>query len=207
LSVEKRNILLSNTAENFPYAGHSGGRDRNIPNSDPAKHAALLQRKFEEAYRQNNLLKPEQVAAIQMKEGIYLEFSGQADCDLAAKSLENVPSGIRLLKLQKDETHIEKALVYVPKDKSSLFLNKIHQYEESAGVKNAKLLNSIGDIQLAVLDSFWTGKKDSIPEKRQVWCEIWLRVDGEAYEKTDSAFQDACSSLKIKTKKEIIIKI
>jgi hypothetical protein len=71
----------------------------------------FLQRKFEEAYGQNKLLKPEQVAAIQMKEGIYLEFSGQANCDLVAKSLENVPSGIRLLNLQEDESHIEKAVV------------------------------------------------------------------------------------------------
>jgi hypothetical protein len=201
LSVDKQNILLSNTAENFPYAA-SGRRDKpNIPKRDPARHAAFLQRKFDEAYKQNKLLKPEQVAAIQMKEGIYLEFSGQANCELIAKSLENVPSGIRLLNLQEDENNIEKALVYVPKDKSRLLLNKIRQYAESAGVKNAKLLNSIDDIHLAVLDSFWTGKKDSIPDKRQVWCEIWLRVDGEAYEKTESAFRAACSSLKIKTKK------
>jgi hypothetical protein len=172
--------------------------------SDHIAHAELLRREFNAAYEQNEQLKANQVAAVRMKDGIYLEFSGQEKCDLVAKSLENIQSGIRLLNLREDEKHVVRATIHVPEKKLSLFFNKLDQYVESSGKKNKSLLESIENLQLAVLDSFWVGKKSAFPDKKQVWYEIWLRVDKDTHEETEEAFRSACATLKIKTKEKTI---
>mgnify|MGYP000255442785 CR=1 FL=1 len=45
--------------------------------------------------------------------------------------------------------------------------------------KNQKqcIVSSIENIKLAMLESFWVGKHDTIPTDDPVWCELWLRYD------------------------------
>ena len=66
------------------------------------------------------------------------------------------------------------ATVYVPAGKERYFLTKLEKYiaEETAGgnPKNMPLVNSIEDVKLAVLDSFWTDSPDLMPGQHQQWC-------------------------------------
>lgn len=80
------------------------------------------------------------------------------------------------------ETKQVKAIVYVPDGKEVHFLNKVRAYgtevsKKSGNPKNNDLISSIEDISLAMLDSFWTGKIDDMPDEEAKWCEVWIRYD------------------------------
>lgn len=209
MAAIKRNILLSNTNESLPFVskGTPGGKKK-IPTRDEQRHANIIRNKFEKAYGQSFTQK--QVAAIQYGEGTYLEFSGQEGHDLAIGSLENLTVGIRLLNIRVDkESDVIKATVYVPKGKEPYFIQKVDEYltersPKSGARKNQALINSIEDVKLALLESFWISKSAPIPTTAPVWCEIWLRVTGNDFDSVESIFRDACKQLAVKTNEDSI---
>ncbi len=201
MPVDKKNIFLSGTIEPLPYTSKSTpGAERVIPSRDVAQHANYLKRRFEEAYAQNKSLTQQQVAAIRYKEGVYLEFSGQHSHDLVVKSLENIQAGIRLLNVRKDDDII-KATVYVPDGKESQFIKRLEQYVSEVTHKgeprHKDLINSIENVKLAFLDSFWVGNKEDVPTETPVWCEIWLRVEGDQYDEIETLFVATCNEIGI----------
>jgi len=155
-------------------------------------------------------LTQEQIAAIHYKDGMYLEFSGAQNYDLAVKSLENISSGIRLLNV-KTENDTIKATVYVPSGKESIFLNKVQAYADSSlsgdRLKNNDLISSIENIKLAILESFWIGKYEDIPQDSvSAWCEIWLRHDSKFIkEDVIRSFTDQCAILQIVVQNDSIV--
>lgn len=204
MAVQKKNIFLKNTIEPLPYAGQGKpGPQASIPNREnPVAHGVVLTRKFAEAYEQNKNLNADQVAAIRYKNGVYLEFSGQVNHDLVVKSLENVSTGIRLLNVQpRSEDGVIKATIYVPEGKEAYFINRFEKYltvaHEHGKLPNKDLINSIENIRLAMLDSFWVGKRESMPSRTPVWCEIWLRTDDNSIDSIEEAFEDSCRQLEI----------
>ncbi len=203
MPVEKKNIFLSGTIETLPFTSKSNpGSDRIIPGRDPAQHANFLRRRFAEVYAQNRALTPQQVAAIRYKEGVYLEFSGKQNCDLVVKSLENIRAGIRLLNVRIDQIDDTiKATVYVPEGKETFFINRLEQYSSTATIqdkpKHENLINSIEDVKLALLESFWVGERNDIPTENPVWCEVWLRIDDNQYERTEASFSELCTLISI----------
>lgn len=82
-----KNIFLSQTAELLSYSSVSRPIGSNYPHRTTTSHANFIQRKLRECYAES--LTQRQVAAIRYKEGVYLEFSGASQYDLAVKSLEN----------------------------------------------------------------------------------------------------------------------
>lgn len=211
----KRNIFLTDTKEALDYVSKSAFGEKNYPYRDnPYQHANFITRKIQECKSQNESrvtgLTKEQVAAIHYKDGMYLEFVGAQDHDLAIKSLENRNSGIRLLNV-KTENNITKATVYVPNGKESIFLNKIQAYADSSvtgdKIKNKDFVSSIENIKLAVLESFWVGDKDHMPTDNQsVWCEVWLRYDLKStVDIVTNSFIEHCNAHQIIVKTDKII--
>lgn len=203
MAVDKRNIFLESTKDVLPYVSGSKPFKRKFPlRSDPAAHGAFISRKLQECKEQS--LSQKQVAAIRYKEGTYLEFSGASEHDLNIKSLENRQQGIRLLTVKNDGDTI-KATVYIPAGKESYFLKKVEAYgetvESSTKPKNNDLIRSIENIKLAVLNSFWLGDENDIPEDVPVWCEVWIRYDGpqnsECIGMVESNFKACCEQLNI----------
>ena len=213
MAVEKKNIFLRQTVETMPYTSTSRPIGTNYPKRTVATHAAFIQRKLQECY--TNSLTQRQVAAIRYKEGTYLEFSSAKGHDLAIKSLESRKSGIRLLNVREDEeSDIVKATVYIPAGKESFFLKKVETYaseQTSKGSpKNNDLVRSIDDIKIAMLDSFWVGKPETMPEDVPVWCEIWLRYDfnnnnSKAWKETEENILSICSEHQIHIDEKHII--
>lgn len=195
MSVDKKNIFLSGTIESLPFTGKGGGGSPIIPKRDTTRHAKYLKRRFEEAYANDRKLTQRQVAAIRHKKGIYMEFAGQQNHDLVIKSLENISVGIRLLNVKKDDDVI-KATIYIPEGKESYFINRLNSYmtevTEKRNPKHKNFINSIEDIKLAFLDSFWIGKKNDMPTDTPVWCEMWLRVDNNQYDQIEAKFYEKC---------------
>ncbi|MDD4296232.1 MAG: S8 family peptidase [Ruminiclostridium sp.] len=203
MPVEKKNIFLKGTGTPLPYKS-SGYGSKTIPSRDPVQHINYLKQRFTDVYAQNANLKTQQVVAIRYKEGVYLEFSGKENHDLIIKSLENVRNGIRLLNVRIDtEDNKTKATVYVPDGKESYFINRLEMYlatsieTQGEKIRYKDLINSIENVKLAFLDSFWFGNKNDIPRDIPVWCEIWLRVDDERYDEIESLFGGLCKDLNI----------
>ena len=218
MTIEKKNIFLEKTAETIKYTS-SGFNSSRYPNRDVSFHASILKQKLENCLIQ---IQQEEQSNENIKKGFYLEFSSAPNFDLATKSLENIQKGIRLLNVQEKDKKTVTATVYVPKKEENHFLNKIKDYgsklNEKGKPKNNDLISSIDDIKLASLDSFWTSKKELLPDKQAEWCEIWLKYDFNKKDKrsisaVEKDFQTLCKKydIQINDKKvcfpELIIKL
>ena len=74
---------------------------------------------------------------------------------------------------------ITRATVFIPSGKQENFLKKIRKYAEEdtkkGKPKNADLVQSVEDMRLAVLESFWRDDLSLLPQGAMAaWCEIWL---------------------------------
>lgn len=209
MAVEKKNIFLSATIKSYLYRAQGklieGPR---IPQRNPLQHAMSLKTELTAAYRKHSTLTPQQIAAIKYKDGICLEFSGKKGHELIVKSLENRTVGIRLLNVKEDtENDIVHATVYVPKGKESFFIKRLDEYAESANLEKPRyhdLINSIEKVRLAVLESFWIGKKEDMPVTAPLWCEVWIQTNNDE-EDIARVFSDICMSLQIPVSKKSIL--
>ena len=172
--------------QGFTSAKQGGGPPR-LPNraSRPA-HAAKLEAKFMQAWKQ---VGDQQAASVNTRDGCYLEFRSAPQSDLALKSLENRQSGIRLCKVspvKSQDSGIEsRALVFVPSDKRSYFIKKFRQYgqeikEGRRNPDNQPLVAPIEDIVSAVLQDFWTDESHPLPGDEADWIEVWIAIGGAA---------------------------
>ncbi len=194
-----KNIFLQGTASPLPYTAQAQRANPNYPDrNDPDAHAKIISRKLQESRAQD--LTQKQVAAIRYKDGLYLEFSGATQYDLAVKQLENLQKGIRLLNV-KDDGNTVKATVYIPAGQETYFLEKVQAYgmpiKDGESRKNSTLINSIEDVQLAMLDSFWFGDAKAMPGEAPVWCEIWLRFERNDSSDAELDFTACCNTLGI----------
>lgn len=191
-------ILPDALAQPIRYSPGSKPFGTNIPNRNRTEHALMLQRKFEEVRTTNaGILNERSAVSLPTRTGTYIEFRGASNYDLMFKSLESTTSGIRLLNVRDKENPnglIESfATVYIPHGKENVFLNKLHDYAnpqkdnvkttdlgEIKTPKNANLINSIEDISIAVLGSFWTDSYEKFPSAQFDWYEVWLKIDENA---------------------------
>jgi len=203
MNSKKKNIFLSKTVERMPYISDSHPIERRYPQRITLSHAEYIRRKLNECYKES--LSSKQVAAIREKDGLYLEFSSANNYDLAIKSLDNRNEGIKLLNVHENESTI-KATVFIPRGKENYFIRKVDAYAteitKSGKPKNNDLVSSIEDIKLAVLESFWIGKPDSMPRETPMWCEIWLRFDylrdnTNTVEVVENSITSVCSNFAI----------
>ena len=125
MAVDKRNIFLPDTVETVPYSSSQGGGNFRLVERDVRTHAELIKRRLLRSYAEDNAQR--RATAIRYRDGVYLEFSGAPDHDLAIMSLEDRRLGIRLLNVQRDD-NVTKALVYIPAGKESYFLRKVEAY-------------------------------------------------------------------------------
>lgn len=187
-NIKKKNIFLKNTIDAMPYNSTSSNAQKKIPQRNIKSHAKMIEEKLHNCYEQLSI--QQQAVSIKFNDGIYLEISGACGYDLCTKSLESKKNGIHLLNIHNDiETKTVKAIIYIPFGKETYFLNKIEAYAnektKSGKPKNNDLINSIEDIKLAILESFWKGDLNTIPDNKPVWCELWLRFDSN-YENKES---------------------
>ena len=174
MAVNKRNIFLEQTRESLPYTSGPARFNRNFPTREnPMAHATYIEKKLRQC--NSETLEPKQVSAMRYKQGVYLEFSSKEGFSLNTKSLENLKKHIRLLNVRQEGT-VEKATVYIPAGQEAYFLEKVQTYAESIGnggnPKNNDLVRSIEDVKIALLESFWVGKRVGILQKQS---EIFLQ--------------------------------
>ena len=207
MAVEKRNIILSDITERMAYKSSAHPITKKYPvRQNYAAHAGNVKRQYNSVIRQ--ALDQRQVAAIKMK-GTYAEFSGVAGLELATKSLENRQAGIRLLNVQ-TINGVMKATVYIPEGKEDFFIKRMDAYAsettKSGKPKNQDLIGSIENIKLALVDSFWTDKLETLPTDIAINCEIWLRyevkkTDSEPWNSVEEEFHNICDEIGVSVDK------
>jgi len=159
---------------------------KKIPLRNPIEHGAKIRSQMEKAWRMAQKISDDRSAVSSpTRDGMYLEFASAPDYELVTKSLEDIKAGIRLLTVREihgggddDKKTITLATVYLPSGTEAKFLEKIRRYTEEqtdkGKPKNEKLVNSIEDIRLAVLESFWQDDLNLLPKEEAEWCEVWL---------------------------------
>ncbi|MCK5117410.1 MAG: S8 family peptidase [Candidatus Aegiribacteria sp.] len=182
-------IFLHGPSRTEGFTNPRRGHTPRFPTRDRAEHSALLERRIEETWQSFDNQQDRRRHAVAHVEhhGAYIEFESDPGYELVVKSLEDIRSGVRIQNVRivgDEEEQLTLATVYVPNNKRGHFLNKIRKYEteETRGgnPKNQRLINSISDIRLAVLESFWrTNEQNLIPCYDPEWVEIWLNSDSD----------------------------
>jgi hypothetical protein len=173
----------SDTREDYSNP-RRGGEGPRLRLQDRPTHAQDVTQKLQAAW--NDAMNRRAVAHAD-RQGVYLEFASEPGFDLYLKSLEARRSGIRLLNVKIDGpagSEITRATIYVPQSKSSFFIQKALAYanqdnppkaDGTTTPKNADLINSIGDVRAAILESsFWQDTIARIPTATPDWVEVWL---------------------------------
>jgi hypothetical protein len=182
-------LFISNTGipQSFTTPPRIGG-EPNYPERNISEHGNKLVGLFNDII---SVYTTQVSANVRDDEGFYVDFIGAKNHDLTIQSLENLPSKIRLSNIKNIDGEIS-ATIFLPKEKQDFFLNKINQYllpvSQNENPKFAKLVNSIEDIKLSAIKSFWNGSESTIPREEKVWCEVWLINQKNA--KTDSVIRE-----------------
>ncbi|MDQ8185809.1 S8 family peptidase [Pelagicoccus sp. SDUM812002] len=169
------------------------------PQERSVEHGQQIRRKFDEAWTNAG----NQTAVGQAtRDGVYLEFVSEPAIELMYQSLEDMASKkVRVVnvrkKLDSDNNERTYATIYVSNDKRSLLSNKLEAYLVSdtpgGAPKNGPLVNSIGDIKAALLESFWTDSAP-MPDEEPEFVEIWINQDSD---EAQESFESSCGEVGI----------
>jgi len=202
-----RNIYLNEISESLKFKSvRPGGGGGKYPKRENRRaHGDYIEQQFIKAWDEGLKRNPKKnVVSTSTKSGIYLEIKGKEGYDLLTKSLEDVRQHVRLYNVKKSENEVVSCTVFVPDNKRDFFLKKIKKYKESK--KGEQVIDTIENIELAFIEALWIGNKESIPEDKPIWCEIWLMVEvGEDIEEVISEFYKICEANNIPYKKQKII--
>lgn len=208
--MDRPHLFPGKTGQNkdYTYAGQGGGPRLDLPTGiSRVKHGQKLKGEVEDCVKEAKTGPP---AAAKAK-GTTLQFESNEGLKLALKSLERLQSGIELL----NSRIIDKvmfATIFVPEGKESIFLNAFERYcyeddfrSGEAKPKNKKLTESISEIRLATIKSFWTDKHELPPVKDVHSFEVWIRRSKEGRTGDIVDFQTRASNAGINTTERSIV--
>jgi hypothetical protein len=168
------------------------GRNPGVPTNDRNTHGANLDGQYQAVLNQYTQIEANREQPITEDVGIYVEVVSAENCKLPLDSLDNRDFKLCAHKITENR---EIATVFIPELRRAAFHKKVRQYLDpekdgkpnKAGEvfpKNHNLLDSISEIRLANLKSFWTDPDEFYPTDPDtaVWWELWLK---------DSANHDA----------------
>lgn len=204
-------LFLPDIKDPIPFTSNSTRGETNIPERDRITHSQRLVNRFNQVWGEEEAVKNQRAAiAIKTRGGTYLEFKSQQGFNLATKSLEDIRQGVRLLNIRERDNETF-CTVFIPAGKENLFLDKINQYADdtkntkTGNPKNKNLVNSIEDVQLALLESLWTDPLDLIPDITPRWCEIWLRHENNDAQAVITSFIEILVENEIEYKPNYIL--
>lgn len=213
--VHYKHLIISDQVTTDKFKTPKGGSDNTlIPQRSRAHHSQKLLHQFEQIWRESKSINQGRTAqSIPSNHGTYVQFTSALDHDLVTKSLESISNGIRLLNIQEeiiDDHKQTKAVVFIPHGKENYFVRKIEKYkDENVGntnnPKNAKLVNSIEDVSLALLEGLWTDNRALLPRDSKKWCEVWLNISNDELEQFVTNFSEVLSNLGIAAKPNYIV--
>ncbi|MBZ0144628.1 MAG: S8 family peptidase [Rhodocyclaceae bacterium] len=174
----------SAAAEAYTYPREVRGPGFSVPDRSRAEHGERLRVALAKARETlADLGQRRSAVGIAEDRGVYLELESDPGFELMLKSLDRARDGIELLAVrERGDTMI--ATVYIVEGQLAKLERLIVAYETETTrfgkPKNKKLVESISEIRLAVLESFWTDEEALLPASgTPIWWEVWLRVGGD----------------------------
>ncbi|EMX6285283.1 S8 family peptidase [Providencia rettgeri] len=171
------------TDENFK--SKKIGRSVVVIGQDRRRHGNLLTEQYNTLIHYYEQNREETKALITPDIGIYVQIISVEGSPLPLESLDN--RDFKLYNCQVINNR-EVALVFIPEQRRSVFLKKIEQYLDPSKdsplnryghsyPRNHTLIDSIAEIKLADLSSFWTDPPELFPENKNdnIWWELWLK--------------------------------
>jgi hypothetical protein len=176
----KRHILIDGFVSNEDFRSKKTGRNPVIPLLDRLSHGQYLVTRYTELINQFETHRTQIENPITEDVGIYVEIIGVSGCELPLDSLDT-SRDFKLRACHKEDDH-EVALIFIPESRREVFKKKLEQYldpekDGKVGPRNHNLVDSIAEIKLADLRSFWTDDPLFFPEDfdQAVWWELWLK--------------------------------
>lgn len=194
MAERKPHILLDGFAHLEDFQSRNSGRNPEIPLQDRYAHGQNLYQQYTGLVTQHQERREQAPEPITEDTGVYVEIIGATGCELPQDSLDT-SRDFKLRSCRKSGVR-EIAVVFIPESRRDTFLNKLQQYldPEKDGKKaprNHNLVDSISEIKLADLRSFWTDAEDHYPHdsQQEVWWELWLKKRQEDENPIDIASQ------------------
>lgn len=125
----------------------------------------------------------EKVSAYSKINTTTIKYKDNVDDDEIRQAIKELGNGISIKKIRtpRSRQFQKEVTILLPGGQEQYFTNRIKDKFPEATIKitpkNKKLVESIEDVRLAVLESFWTGDKTCIPNENAKWCEAWLNVN------------------------------
>jgi len=181
----KPHILIEGFADREDFSSRRRGRNPVIPLQDRHQHGQSISGQYAGVMQSYDARRAQAPPPITEDVGIYVEIVGMPDCELPLDSLDT-SKDFKLRSCRKVDDH-EVAVVFVPESRRGVFQSKLDQYldpdkDGKGGPRNHNLVDSIAEIKLADLQSFWTDVRGLFPqdEDQVVWWELWLKKQPNA---------------------------
>ena len=176
----KRHILINGFVSNEDFRSKRTGRNPLVPLQDRLPHGHYLTHRYAELINQFEMQRTHIQNPITEDVGIYVEILGVPGCEFPLHCLDT-SRDFKLRSCRKVDDH-EVALIFIPESKRDVFQKKLNQYldpekDGKVGPRNHDLIDSIAEIKLADLRSFWTDDPLFFPNNLDlsVWWEVWLK--------------------------------
>lgn len=179
----KRHILVDGFVTNEDFRSRRIGRNPVIPPQDRPAHGQYLSSRYADLVGQFETQRAQIENPITEDVGIYVEVVSAQGCELPLDSLDT-SRDFKLRSCRKEDNH-EVALIFIPESRRDVFQRKLEQYldpgkDGKGGPRNHNLVDSIAEIRLADLRSFWTDDPADFPgdPNQAIWWELWLKKRG-----------------------------
>jgi hypothetical protein len=185
MTERKRHIKLDGFYSNENYKSKNNARSVPAPFRNRQEQAARLSGSFNQLLSEHQARTVHRASPITDDLGIYVELIGFDGVPLPFDNIDN--GNFQLCKLTQNDG-VEHALVFIPESRRNTFQRKINEYLDDSKVKfseklnrnvprNHNLIDSISDLRLADIKSFWTDNPDTFPDDRtqHIWWELWLK--------------------------------
>ncbi|MDX9881485.1 MAG: S8 family peptidase [Prolixibacteraceae bacterium] len=213
--MDKPILFLNDAAQSESFTTTQGGGNKTkLPDRDRIAHAANLTNKFKNAWSTLGAQRQQRKAlSLPCRDGCYIEVVGQAGYELMANSLEDRRSkkvlGARLISVSTGNNRETRAIVYIPSGQENKFFKKIQDYadlnkDKENEPQNKKLIESIEDIKLALLEDLWQDPISDFPQEIPVWCELWLRTENTKADGIVLKTKKICETIGIETNPEYL---
>lgn len=178
---ELRHLFPKKTAatEHYTYPRKVRTGEFKVPPRDRVAHSAKLIKELCAAEQQAREVSEDNQQGENPKGDVF-HFQSNPEFKLWLQSLESRQSKIEL-RNSRIVDGVMHATVFVPQGKVASFVRKFEAYcteddLRSGKPKNKNLAESIGQIQLAALESFWTDAGEFPEDKDEAhWWEVWLQ--------------------------------
>lgn len=186
MSELKPHIRFDDFRERHDYKSKHQPRTKGTPLLNRQQHGAALLSQYTEAIQEATAKRIETKSnPVTEETGIYLELIGLPGQKLPLEMLDTIRDyrlqSVHVVGNTNHETEV--AVIFVPDSRRSALERKLRAYldprrDTKKGHKpaNQPLVDSISQIRLAHIRSFWTDHPDEFPKEKNAihWWELWL---------------------------------